>query len=119
MPKACLNHLQSTESCVYYLQVSIFSSKKLIFSDIKDFTTITESLKPRQLIDMLQIYFDELSAVIHQNEGTLDKYIGDSIMCFWNAPLMQEDYIFKAVNAALEMDDACKRISQNFVKEGF
>jgi adenylate cyclase len=75
-------------------------------------------LKPKQLIDMLQIYFDELSQVISYYEGTLDKYIGDSIFCFWNAPTEQTDFIFKACSAALGMDEACKKLSAQFVKEG-
>ncbi|KAL0482102.1 hypothetical protein AKO1_013242 [Acrasis kona] len=89
-----------------------------VFTDIKNFTTITESLKPKQLIEMLMVYFDKMTEVVRRNKGTLDKYIGDALMCFWNAPLQQQEYIRNACMAALQMDQACKQLSKKFVRQG-
>ncbi len=80
----------------------------IFFSDIADFTTISERLKDR-VGPLLNFYLDEMSEPVLQSDGTLDKYIGDAIVCFWNAPLLQPDHAPRACRAALAMR---KRLSE-------
>lgn len=75
----------------------------MMFMDIRGFTAISEKLSPTQLVDFLNILLSPLSDIIQMREGTIDKYIGDSIMAFWNAPLKVKDHPQKACIAALEM----------------
>lgn len=75
----------------------------LMFMDIRGFTPISEKLSPTQLVEFLNILLSPLSDIIQSRDGTIDKYIGDSIMAFWNAPLEVEDHPQKACIAALEM----------------
>ena len=80
----------------------------LMFVDVRDFTAISEGLKPTELVDFLNRLLNELSRPIMTHDGTLDKFIGDSVMAFWNAPLETSDHEAKAARAALEMRSALK-----------
>jgi len=73
----------------------------ILFSDIKNFTSIAEEMDPDQLTHLICEYFDELSKIIISNKGTIDKFIGDSIMAFWGAPLSEEKPCFHAAKSAL------------------
>ena len=59
----------------------------VLFSDVRNFTTVSERLPPRELSALMNAYLTPMTAVIHDNRGTIDKYIGDAIMAFWGAPL--------------------------------
>ena len=74
----------------------------VFFSDIRGFTTLSESLTPQELVNHLNIYFTAMTNIILEYKGTLDKYIGDAIMCFWGAPLPQEDHALRACSCALK-----------------
>jgi adenylate cyclase len=78
----------------------------IVFSDIENFTTVSEEMPTEKLITNLSEYFRIFSKIIHKNEGTIDKYIGDSMMAFWNAPLNVLDHGEKACLAALEFAKA-------------
>lgn len=85
----------------------IGGSKKhlaILFTDVKDFTTLAESKNPNELIQLVCEYLDALSSIIVSHKGTIDKYIGDSIMAFWGAPLDEEFPCEQAARTAL----ACK-----------
>ncbi|MEM9304341.1 MAG: adenylate/guanylate cyclase domain-containing protein [Pseudomonadota bacterium] len=73
----------------------------LLFSDIKGFTGITESLEPDRLVEVVGEYLEEMSQVVIASDATLDKYIGDAIMAFWNAPTPVPDHPAVACRAAL------------------
>jgi adenylate cyclase len=78
-----------------------------MFTDIAGFTTITENLPPARLAEALHLYLDALTAVIQRDTGgTIDKYIGDAIMTFWNAPEPLPDHALRACNAALRCREA-------------
>ena len=85
----------------------------VLFVDIRGFTTISEQLSPTQIVEILNRYLDLTSSCIIKNGGTLDKFIGDSTMAFWGAPLTQDDIVYKAVLAALDM----KKRSENLTTE--
>ena len=73
----------------------------IFFSDIQGFTTISEGLTPTELTSLLNEYLTAMTDVIHEEGGTIDKYEGDAIIAFWNAPLDQADHAERAVRAAL------------------
>ena len=76
-------------------EISIF------FSDVRGFTPISEGLTPEALTALLNDYLTAMSDIIQQEGGTIDKYIGDAIVAFWNAPIEQTDHAARAVRAAL------------------
>jgi adenylate cyclase len=75
----------------------------VMFVDVRGFTTLSERLQPAEVVRFLNTLLDALSRHVVANEGTLDKFIGDSIMAFWNAPVDVADHPAKAVRAALAM----------------
>ncbi len=79
----------------------------LMFSDIKDFTTTSESFPVETLLFSLEKYYEVLSDIIIEKEGTIDKFIGDSIMAFWNAPEAIPEHPKKACLAVLKCHKAC------------
>ncbi len=76
----------------------------VVFSDIRGFTSISEKLDPHVLLELLNEYLTPMTEIIvSENQGTLDKYIGDAIMAFWGAPKEQPDHALRACRAALTM----------------
>lgn len=84
----------------------------VLFSDVRDFTSISEQLTPAELTTLMNQMLTGLSRAIHQQSGTVDKYIGDAVMAFWNAPLTDEKHAERAVLAALEMQQSIESISR-------
>lgn len=74
-----------------------------LFADIRSFTSISESLDPKVLVKLLNIYFEEVTSVIEEHYGTVDKLVGDMIMVKWNIPHDVPDAMVHAVKAALAM----------------
>jgi adenylate cyclase len=81
----------------------------VMFTDLEGFTAATERLGHR-IVPLLNRYLDALTAVIVKNGGTVDKYIGDSIMAFWNAPTRNEEHALAACRCALECAAAMERL---------
>lgn len=73
----------------------------IFFSDIEGFTGISEGLDPEALTHLLNVYLTAMTDIIHEEGGTVDKYEGDAIIAFWNAPLTQPDHAVRCVRAAL------------------
>ncbi len=74
----------------------------IFFSDVQGFTSISEKLSPTQLTGLLNEYLTAMTDIILESGGTIDKYEGDAIIAFWNAPLEQTDHAVRAVRAALQ-----------------
>ncbi|MCF6290605.1 MAG: adenylate/guanylate cyclase domain-containing protein, partial [Desulfobacterales bacterium] len=89
----------------------------IIFSDIRGFTTISEKLSPAQIVELLHDYFTPMTRVITNNYGTLDKFIGDAIMAFWNAPIDIPDHKIKALRSVVEMVAALDDLNKVFAKK--
>jgi adenylate cyclase len=81
----------------------------VLFSDIRGFTSISETIKPEEVVAMLNSYFGRQVDVVFRHGGTLDKFIGDAIMAFWGAPAAMPDHAKRAVEAALEMSATLER----------
>ena len=75
----------------------------VLFSDLRGFTTLSEGLSPERLVEVLNRYLHAMTDIVFEEEGVLDKYIGDAVMAFWNAPLDQTDHATRAVRTALKM----------------
>ncbi|MSR85453.1 adenylate/guanylate cyclase domain-containing protein [Candidatus Uhrbacteria bacterium] len=75
----------------------------VLFSDLRGFTTLSEGLSPEKLVTVLNTYLDAMTRLVFEQEGVLDKYIGDAVMAFWNAPFEQLDHAVRAVRTAVKM----------------
>ena len=84
----------------------------MMFMDVRDFTTISESLTPTALVAFLNKLLTGLSRHIIESDGTLDKFIGDSIMAFWNAPVDIEEHPARAARCALKMRETLREMNQ-------
>lgn len=92
----------------------------VLFSDVRGFTTISESLTPEDLSIYINEYLTNMSLVIReQHRGTLDKYIGDAIMAFWGAPVADPQHARNAVLAALGMQSDAKALNERFKARGW
>jgi adenylate cyclase len=91
----------------------------ILFSDIVNFTTVSESFKtPEGLVELLNEYLSEMTSIVLKSEGTLDKYVGDAIIAFWNAPLPQKDHAMRACVAAVEMQRKLELLRLKWKKVG-
>ncbi len=84
------------------------------FSDVAGFTSISEKLSPEELVSFLNQYLSEMTDIILEEGGTLDKYEGDAIIAFWNAPLDQPDHARRACRAALRCQARLAELQPHF-----
>jgi adenylate cyclase len=91
----------------------------VLFSDVRGFTTISESLSAKDLSAYINDYLTSMSLVIRANRGTLDKYIGDAIMAFWGAPVEDPVHARNGVLTALEMQRRAVTLNQEFREKGW
>ena len=93
-----------------------------LFMDIVGFTPISEYYKnkddPEGLVEVINDYLNRMTKIVLENGGTVDKYMGDCIMAFWNAPLDCEDHAEMAVKTAIECAEETERLKQNFRERG-
>lgn len=90
----------------------------VLFSDIRSFTSISEGLSAEALKRVLNRYFTPITQTIFEHQGTIDKYVGDMVMAFWNAPLRDEKHAEHAIDAALKMLAVTEQLSVAFQAEG-
>ena len=87
----------------------------IMFSDVRNFTTVSEKMPPSILMLHISEYFDELTQIILSWNGTIDKYIGDGIMAFWGAPVPDDDHPRHACHAVLEASARLEEINQKWI----
>lgn len=90
----------------------------VMFSDIRNFTTLSEGLTPNELVSLLNQYLSTMTDIIFRNLGTLDKYIGDAIMAFWGSPYPQQDHAYRACRCALEMMGGLEQLNRKWAEQG-
>jgi adenylate cyclase len=94
----------------------------VLFSDIRNFTGISEGMQPKDLMRMMNEYLTPMTRLIidkNKYQGTIDKYIGDAIMAFWGAPLFDNKHAQHGVMAALEMQKLAAELSVRFKAQGW
>lgn len=107
-----LNHPES---------VSLDGKRKemsVLFSDIRGFTGLSEKLTATELKSLLNRYFSPITKTIFEHQGTIDKYVGDMVMAFWNAPLDVSKHAELAVKAGFSMLKITDELSKSFVRDG-
>src|SRR4029450_13293315 len=90
----------------------------VVFTDVRDFTTIAESADPDILMRQTSRYFSALTQAFLAEGGTVDKFIGDAVMVFWNAPNRQADHVERACRAVLAGKAAGDKLNSEFLTEG-
>jgi adenylate cyclase len=84
----------------------------VLFADVRGFTTLSEGLSPPEVVKFLNVFLDQMTSIVMQYGGAVNKYIGDNMMAFWNAPYAQDDHAWLAVQAALEMLEAIQKLNE-------
>lgn len=90
----------------------------MFFSDIADFTPISESIPPKDLMLQMSEYFDAMTRIIESERGTVDKFIGDAVMAFWGAPIVNDDHAVMACRAALRCQSEINSLNREWEKNG-
>jgi adenylate cyclase len=90
----------------------------VLFTDLKGFTTFSETVDPEVLGRVIGRYLDAMTSVVFQHGGTLDKFIGDAVMAFWNAPLDEPEHALRACQAALDMQATLERLNDEWQSHG-
>lgn len=88
----------------------------IFFSDLQGFSSLSERLDPQALTTLLNDYLSDMTDIILEEEGTVDKYEGDAIIAFWNAPLTQPDHALRACRAALRCQQKLRERNQEFLQ---
>ncbi len=88
------------------------------FGDIRGFTSISEKLPPEEVVAFLNFYLTEMTTIIFQNEGTIDKFMGDCIMAIFGAPVEHGDDVFKAVKSAVEIQRKVEQMNRDRLAQG-
>jgi adenylate cyclase len=102
-----------------YIQGADTREMSVLFTDIRGFTTISEGLNAAELSELMSLYLTPMTKIIHENRGTIDKYMGDAIMAFWGAPLKDPDHARHALQAGLAMLERLKGIQDVFTDKGW
>jgi len=88
----------------------------VFFSDIRGFTSISEKLSPEKLVHLVNEYLTEMTKIILENKGTVDKFIGDAIMAFWNAPFLEKDHPKLACQTAIAQIKELDKLKKSWKK---
>jgi adenylate cyclase len=91
----------------------------VLFSDVRNFTSISEGLSATELTALMNAYLTEMTKTIQTERGTIDKYIGDAIMAFWGAPVKDAQHAEHALKSAIAMQQQLEDIAPDFIKRGW
>ena len=103
----------------HYTMAAQSRDMSVLFSDIRGFTDFSENLSPTELADVLNAYLNTMTQIVQKQRGTIDKYIGDAIMAFWNAPIDLPDHATRAVQTALDMQASLPKLNEDFAARGW
>jgi class 3 adenylate cyclase/ABC-type nitrate/sulfonate/bicarbonate transport system substrate-binding protein len=93
-------------------------SLTIFFSDLENFSSHSETLAPADLLVQISTYLEEVTGAISEEGGTVDKFIGDGVMAFWNAPVQRPDHVLRACAGALRAARRMERVNDAWEKEG-
>ncbi|MDZ7585647.1 MAG: adenylate/guanylate cyclase domain-containing protein, partial [Thiobacillus sp.] len=110
---------EMSQNPAHYTMEGQSREMSVLFSDIRGFTNFSEKLPPTELSEVLNAYLSTMTRIIQQHRGTIDKYIGDAIMAFWNAPVDLNDHATRAVQTALDMQAALPQLNREFAARGW
>jgi adenylate cyclase len=91
----------------------------VLFSDVRNFTTISEGLSPKALSALMNEYLSPMTRIIYDHRGTIDKYMGDAVMAFWGAPLADPEHARHALETAMAMSERLALLRENFLERGW
>jgi adenylate cyclase len=91
----------------------------IMFTDVTDFTALTEHARPESVMTYTSNYFAALSEAIMSNRGTVDKFIGDAVMALWNAPAEDPDHVINACDAIIACQHASRELNERFARENW
>jgi adenylate cyclase len=83
----------------------------VLFADVRGFTPLSEGLRPAEVLRLLNVFLEEMNVIVMKYGGAINKYMGDNLMAFWNAPYPQDDHAWLATQAGLEMLAAIDRLN--------
>lgn len=86
----------------------------VLFCDIRDFTSATQRLEAQQLTQWLNLFFSHVSRIVIRHRGSIDKYMGDSVMAVWGAPALTPTHAFDALNAAMDMQTELRMLNEKY-----
>ena len=89
----------------------------IMFTDIRGFTALSEKLSPQEVVTLLNNYFTPMTTLVRKYSGTLDKFIGDALMAYWNAPLEVPNHPIKAVETALAMQETLPTLNERLMAD--
>lgn len=116
--EAMLNQAMESPDDILHAGVGEQETLTILFSDVRGFTKLSESLPAERVVALLNCHFSEMAEVIFDNQGTLDKFIGDAIMAFWGMPIKVEQHADFAVKASIDMIDALTRVNAELAEKG-
>jgi class 3 adenylate cyclase len=90
----------------------------IFFSDLEDFSAVSERILPADLMRQVSTYFEEVTHAVTAESGTIDKFIGDSVMAFWNAPTATEDHVYRACRAAVRAAARLRALNDKWRQDG-
>src|SRR5204863_7202572 len=90
----------------------------IFFSDLEDFSTVSERLSPEELMRQVSSYFEVVVGALTQESATIDKFIGDSVMAFWGAPTEVPDQVYRACVGALRAANRVSRLNHEWARDG-
>ena len=91
----------------------------VMFSDVRDFTTLSEGVSPKELSELMNEFLTPMTGIIHDARGTIDKYMGDAIMAFWGAPLPDDEHPRHALEAGIQLLGSLVGLNEQFRERGW
>ena len=116
IPRDLVNDLLSTGKPIEIGGESRYLT--ILFTDLKDFSSLSESTPSRELLRRVSSYFEVVTQAIKEESGTVDKFIGDSVMAFWGAPLLDHHHAYHACVAAIKAKKRMEQLNATLISEG-
>ena len=116
---AVLSEVMDKSDSALTAEVGTSEELSILFSDIRSFTSFSEAVEASQVVEQLNYYLQEMVDLVFEHEGTLDKFIGDAVMAFWGAPIINPAHARHAVMTALDMIDRMDYVNKHFTEMNY